>query len=225
MLVKKVTALRAGKARRKRVSVFLEGKVAFSLEAEVVVKAGLRVGQELAEGYLEELTGTDRFHRCLNAAMRYLSYRPRSEAELREKLSRRGFADEGIAAVLTRLKEQGLVDDMAFARFWRDNRDSFSPRSQWLTKLELQRKGVDADIIDQVASTIDDDDSAYRTARNKASRLSRADYPDFRRRLGEYLRRRGFGYEVINSTVKRLWLEPEQSKMGLYPGTRPGENK
>lgn len=223
--MKKVTALRAGKARRERVSVFLEGKFAFSLEAEVVVKAGLRVGQELAEGYLEELTGADRFHRCLNAATRYLSYRPRSEAELREKLSRRGFTDDGIAAVLTRLKERGLVDDMAFARFWRDNRDSFSPRSQWLTKLELQRKGVDADIIDQVASAIDDNDSAYRTAQNKASRLSRADYPNFHRRLGAYLRRRGFDYEVINSTVKRLWPEPEQFGMGLHPGTRPGENK
>ncbi len=53
-----------------------------------------------------------------------------------------------------------MVDDMAFAQFWKDNRESFSPRSQWLTKLELRRKGVASDIIDQIVDTIDDEDSA-----------------------------------------------------------------
>ena len=96
---------------------------------------------------------------------------------------------------------------MDFARFWKENRDSFSPRSQWLTKLELRQKGVAGDIIDQVVGTIDDGDSAYRAALSKARRLSRSDYQDFRRRLGEYLKRRGFGYGVINHTVERVWEE------------------
>jgi len=203
----KITALRIGKGRKKRVNVFLDDRFAFSLEAEVAVKEGLQVGQELSASQIEALARSDHFHRCLNVATHYLGYRPRSEFEVRERLQRRGFDENNIGVVIARLKEQGLVDDMDFARFWKENRDSFSPRSQWLTKLELRQKGVADDIIDQVVGTIDDDDSAYRAALSKARRLSRSDYQDFRHRLGEYLRRRGFGYGVINLTVERVWEE------------------
>jgi len=203
----KITALRIGKGRKKRVNVFLDDRFAFSLEAEVVIKEGLQVGQELSASQIEALARSDHFHRCLNVATHYLGYRPRSEFEVRERLQRRGFDDNTIGVVIAKLKEQGLVDDMDFARFWKENRDSFSPRSQWLTKLELRQKGVAGDIIDQVVGTIDDDDSAYRAALSKARRLSRSDYQGFRRRLGEYLKRRGFGYGVINHTVERVWEE------------------
>jgi len=207
--VRKITAIRVGKGRGKRVNVFLNGKFAFSLEAEVVVREGLQVEQELSAGQIEALARSDHFHRCFNAAVHYLSYRPRSESELRERLHRRGFDDDNLEAVIAKLKEQGLVDDVAFAQFWKDNRESFSPRSQWLTKLELRRKGVANDIIDQVVDTIDDDNSAYRAALSKARSLSLSDYQGFRRRLGEYLKRRGFGYGVINHTIQQLWQEQE----------------
>jgi len=203
----KVTALHIGKSRRKRVNVFLDGKFAFSLEAEVAVKEGLQLGQELSASEIEALARSDHFHRCLNAAAHYLSYRPRSEFELRERLHRRGFDGDSVEAVLTKLKEQGVVDDMEFAQFWKDNRESFSPRSQWLTKLELRRKGVADDIIDQVTGAIDDDNSAYRVALSKARSLPLSDRQGFRRRLGDYLKRRGFGYGVINHTVERVWQE------------------
>jgi len=203
----KITALSVGKGRGKRVNVFLDGKFAFSLEAEVAVKEGLQSGQELSAGQIEALARSDHFHRCLNAATRYLSYRPRSEFELRKRLLQRGFDGNTIEAVLTKLKEQGLVDDMAFAQFWKDNRESFNPRSQWLTKSELRQKGVAGDITDQVVDAIDDEDSAYRAAQSKVRNLPLSDYQLFQRRLGEYLKRRGFGYRVINHTVERLWQE------------------
>jgi len=202
----KVTALRAGRSRQ-RVNVFLDGKFAFSLEAEVAVKEGLQVGQELSSSQIEALARSDHFHRCLNATVHYLSYRPRSESEIRERLRRRGFDGDSIEAVVAKLKEQGLVNDMAFAQFWKDNRVSFSPRSQWLTKLELRRKGVATDIIDQVVNEVGDADNAYRAALSKARGLPLSDYQGFRRRLGDYLKRRGFGYEVINHTVERIWQE------------------
>ncbi len=203
----KITKLTAGKSREKRVNVFLDGRFAFSLLAEVALKEGLQVGQELSYGQVTALTETDHYHRCLNAAIRFLGYRPRSETEIRQRLQRHGFDSDHAEKVLAQLKEQGLVDDTAFARFWKENRESFSPRSRWLTRLELQRKGLDGDIIDQVVGEVDDSDSAYRAALIRTRRLSSPDYQDFRRRLGEHLGRRGFGYEVIKETVERVWKE------------------
>ena len=209
----KITALRIGRGRGKRVNVFLDGRFVLSLESEVVVKEGLQVGQELSTAQVEMLSGSDRRQRCLNAAYRYLSYRPRSESEVRERLQRRGFDGDCTEAVMAKLREQGLVDDMAFARFWKENRESFSPRSQRLTRLELKRKGVVSDVIDRVVDAVDDSDSAYRAALDRVRRLPLSDYQSFRRRLGEYLKRRGFGYEVINHTVERVWQE-----QGSNPG-------
>lgn len=203
----KITALRTERGRGKRVKVFLDGKFAFSLEAEVVAKAHLQGGQELSIAQIEALGRSDGFQRCFNAAVHYLGYRPRSEAEVRERLHRHGFGGESVEAVITKLKERGLLDDVSFAQFWKENREMFSPRSQRLTKLELRRKGIANGVIEEITGTVNDEDSAYRAALGKAGRLSLSDYPSFRRRLGGFLRRRGFDYEVINHTVERMWRE------------------
>ena len=205
--MKKITALRSGRGRGKRVKVFLDGKLAFSLEPEVVAEEQIQVEQALSTDQSEALAKSDHFHRCLNAALRYLGLRPRSEAELIVKLCQRGFANDNVEAVITRLREQGLVDDTAFAQFWKDNRESFSPRSQRLTRLELRQKGVANNIIDQVVGTIDENDSAYRAALGKARSLDYSDYQSFYRRLGGYLKRRGFSYAVISHTIERLWQD------------------
>jgi regulatory protein len=206
----KVTAIRAGKRQHQRVNLFLDGHFVLSLGTETAVKENLRVGQELSQDRIEVLVRLDGRQRCLEAALRYLDYRPRSEAELRERLSGRGFDDDSIETALKRLKQQALVNDTAFARFWRDNRQSFRPRSRWLTTRELRQKGIASDIIEQVVATIDDEDSAYRAATAKLRRMPPTDYQGFRRRLGDYLKRQGFSYEVINHTVRRMWHEQGQ---------------
>lgn len=203
----KITGIKKAKGRERRVNVFVDGKPALALLAETVLKEGLQTGQEITEVRLDTLAGIDRYQRCLNAAIHYLGYRPRSEAEIRQRLQRHGFDGECLEKTLARLKEQELVDDAAFAQYWRENRETFRPRSRRLTEMELKRKGLSSEIIEQIIREIDDKDSAYRAAINKARRLSLVDYKVFRQRLGEYLGRRGFSYGVIKETTERVWQE------------------
>ena len=196
-----------GKGREKRTNVFLDGMFSFSLLAETAMKKSLKVGQELSDHEIEEIQDNDRYQRCFNAAIRFLGYRPRSESEVRQRLQRHGFDSECREKTIARLKEQGLVDDNEFARFWIENRETFSPRSRKLTSLELRRKGLDRDTIERITSIVDDSNSAYRAAISKANRLDSNDYYSFRRRLGEHLVRRGFGYDVIKETVEKAWKE------------------
>ena len=75
------------------------------------------------------------------------------------------------------------------------------------SKLELRRKGVESEVIQEVVEDIDDTENAYRAAISKARTLPVADYQIFRQKLGGYLQRRGFNYGVINNIVKRAWQE------------------
>ena len=206
----RITALKTSKRTEKQVNMFLDGKFAIKVDTEVAVKKGLKIGQELSDEQIKDLAEDVSLASCLNTAYRFLSYRPRSEAEMKDRLYRRGFADSQIEIVINKLKEQKLLDDTAFAQFWKENRDAFRPRSQRLTRMELKKKGVADEIIKAVTDDLNDMDSAYQAALKKAQRLSGADYEVFRRRLGDYLQRRGFSYAVINQTVKRLWLETKE---------------
>jgi len=146
---------------------------------------------------------------CLNAAYRYLSYRPRSESEIKQWLHRRRFANEVVEKVIALLREQNLSDDFTFAQFWTENRLSFRPKSKRLIKKELRDKKVAAEIIDRVTEDIDDEEIAYKLGSSRMPALAHLDYPDFYRRLSSYLTYRGFSYQVIRSTMARLWREKE----------------
>ncbi len=149
----------------------------------------------------------DRKPEALDVAFRFLGYRPRSEFEIRAWLRRKGFAPPDVEATISALKSRGLVDDVAFARYWKESRDSASPRSRAALRSELARKGIDREVADGVLAGADDEAAAYRASRKKAARLAGCDYTEFRNRLAAALRRRGFSYEVTEHTVKRLWQE------------------
>lgn len=203
----RITAIRRGSGSEKRVNVFVDGLFLLALDEEVASKAGIQVGQELSQDQIEDLRVVDIHRNCLAAALHYLSYRPRSENEVRSRLHKRGFDSGVVDEIISELKEQKLVDDAVFARYWKDERLAFNPRSRSLVKYELRQKGVNVEIAEEVAGGLDDEASACEAARRKVRALADSDYGEFHRRLSGYLRRRGFSYEVINCVVARLWRE------------------
>ena len=207
-----VTVIETQMKRRGRVKVFLDKGFAFSLSLPVAAEAGLHKGQTLSLPEIERLKSADRLQSSLDSALKYMSPRPRSEAEIRARLNRHGFDTDTIQQVLARLKERGLVDDIAFARFWRENRENFRPRSRRLIELELKQKGVDAETIAEATAGVDDEPSAYRAAQRKARSLARLDHSSFRKRLGDFLKRRGFNYELVNRTIDRVWQERDDAQ-------------
>src|SRR3990172_8917023 len=114
-----ITAIRPQK-RGKRVNLFLDGRFAFALAKGTA--QGLEVGNELSPEQVQALTRKDTLERARDFSLRLLSYRPRSEKEVRERLGRHGFPPETVEETIARLKDQGLLDEGAFARFWKEGR-------------------------------------------------------------------------------------------------------
>ena len=202
-----VTGLRAARGHKRMVMVSLNGDASLQLSEDVVVRERLTVGRKLAAGDIVRLKQLEQYQSAWNTALSFLKHRPRSEFEVRSRLKSRGCGDEQISAVMSRLRELELVDDAAFASFWRENRERHNPRSSRLTRWELRRKGITEDVIEQALDGGDEKTSAYEAARLRVNKLPKDDYAIFRRRLGDFLRRRGFNYEIIGETVNRLWGE------------------
>ena len=144
--------------------------------------------------------------KATSLALRYLSYRPRSEFEVRGRLRRR-YDQQVAESVIERLKELGLLDDRAFAHAWSQGRMSSRPRSAALIRRELLEKGVDRETVQATVETLDDEESAYNAGLRFATPLANANYTTFRRRLWGYLQRRGFGQSIVRRMVGRLWEE------------------
>ena len=145
---------------------------------------------------------------ALDTAVRFLARRPRSEYEVRRRLARGScFAPEIIDSVIAQLRRQGLLDDHAFAAYWAEQRQTFRPRGARLVRAELARLGVARTHADAATADLAEEDDAYRAATRYALRLRAADEATFRRRLSQWLARRGFDWETISTVVNRLSSE------------------
>jgi regulatory protein len=203
--VGRITALKYQKKNKERVSLYLDGRFAFGVPE--IVAARLAVGQFLTEAEIEALRERGTVEDAYERALDYLSYRPRSEAEMVTYLRRHDVPEAQAEAAIERLKGAGLIDDEAFARFWVENRERFRPRGVRALRYELQGKGLSSEMIGQALEGVDLAASAYKAAAKKARQLSSLDQAEFERKLVEYLARRGFDYEVARETARRYWAE------------------
>ena len=100
-----------------------------------------------------------------------------------------------------------LADDPEFARAWVENRNTFRPRSRRALTMELRQKGLDDETIQSAVAGVDENVLAYESAVKRAGRFKDLEWSEFRRKLSEYLTRRGFPYSVIAPVVTQVWNE------------------
>jgi len=209
----KITALEPQATNAERVNVYVDGRFLLGASATVVLQMGLELEQELSPGQLEQLRSEEALQQAVERAYNFLSYRPRSREEVRRYLRRKETSPEIIEATLERLDRLDLVNDHAFASFWAESREQFNPRGARAIKNELRMKGVEREVVEEMISDEKDEELALRAGRKKAQSLLHnpaMDFVTFRTRLGSFLQRRGFGYEIVTRTVKALWKELKQ---------------
>ncbi len=201
-MTSKVTALRFQKRNKDRVNVYLDGEFAFGLVA--IEAAHLRVGQALSDDDVARLQEQDEVERAYERALNFLSYRPRSVAEVRRNLRKKKIDDEVVEAAIERLTRAGLLNDREFARYWVDNRVQFKPRGERALRYELREKGVVSSSIAEALEDFDEESAARKVAEAGARRLAHHEPRDFRRKLEGYMSRRGFSYATIKPLIEKM---------------------
>lgn len=209
----RITALEQQAHNPERVNLYLDGKFALGISAELMLKLNLHLDQELSSTDLEQLKSEENRQQAIERAINYLSFRPRSQEEVRRYLRKKETPPDIIEAVLERLQRLDYLNDRSFASFWVENRERFNPRGSQALRNELRMKGVEREIVDEMVDDEHDEALAMRAASRKATLLLQTpgmDYATFRNRLGGFLQRRGFSYDIVARVVRALWQEQKE---------------
>ncbi len=186
-------------------SVYLDGEYAFGLAK--IVAAWLKVGQEISKENIEKLKAKDKEEVALQKAGKFLNYRPRSEDEVRRKLNKHKFQADVIEKVIDRMRHGGLVNDVNFAELWVENRSEFRPRGSRLLRMELLKKGITDDVIENATKDLNEDELAFRAASKQARKYKKLEWQEFRKKMNGFLARRGFDYGIISNVIPNVWEE------------------
>lgn len=203
--MRSITEIRQQKRNKDRVSVFLDGTFAFGLTLEAA--AGLRVGQELSDEAIDQLQDRETMARARQTAFRFVSYRPRSIAEVRRNLLNKEYDEVVVDTVVNDLVERDYLDDETFASYWVEQRETFKPRSRLALRQELYEKGVPREIIHRAVRQVDEAEAANRAAEKRAYRWSHYTEEAFREKMIAYLRRRGFNYSTAKKATDGAWTK------------------
>lgn len=203
--MKKITSISVQKKNPNRVNIYLDGEFAFGVAR--ITAAWLKNGDELNDEKIARLLAEDSLEWAYQQALLFLSYRARSEKEIRQNLSKHEMPEEVIEETLERLRKAGLANDNEFAQTWVENRNTFRPRSRRALEMELRQKGLDDETVHAAISGVDENALAYDSAIKRVNRLKGQEWGEFRKKLSEYLARRGFPYSVIAPTVIQVWNE------------------
>jgi len=201
-----ITAIEVQKKNPNRVNIYLDDQFAFGLNR--IVAAWMKVGQQLSDEKIASLQDAEVSEMAMQKALHFLGYRPRSVEEIRKNLEKHEIPPEVIEATIIRLEQEKLIGDGNFAREWVENRSDFRPRGKRALAMELHRKGLADSVIQEVLDKgVDEEALALKAAQKYARKLEGLEWADFRQKLGGFLGRRGFGFEVINPVIRQVWEE------------------
>jgi regulatory protein len=233
-----VTKIEEQKKKKDRVNVYLDGHFAFGLTLDLVWQHHLKEGQELHPGQVDKIKQDDAFAQGYDKALAFLAARPRSTQEVRQRLRDkliyrhpdyqevpaekmeefRQSQEQAIDAILLLLKERGFVDDVAFAKWWIQNRQQFNPRGKRLMLLELMAKGVSNSDLQEALLTPNEEGHFKSEASEEGSELTAArqlaqkylakqqNLPvrDQLQKLMRHLASKGFDWDTIHQVTAQL---------------------
>lgn len=193
----KITHIKPQVKRQDRVSVYLDGKYAFSLAKDQLADLNLKKGQEINSGRIEQYLADSAFGKLRDQVYNWLSIRLRSRWEVEDYL-RHKTEDESLRSqLLSLLEEQGYIDDIKFAGAWIRHRNLIKPMSKRRLKQELLVKRIPMEIIDDSLSeqAIDDQTAIKELIAKRGHR-----YPD-KQKFMAFLARQGFDYGTIKEAL------------------------
>lgn len=211
ILLPKITDIQKQKKNQSRFSIYLDGTYAFGVSEDVMIRhhKQLGIGQEIEQAFIEEVLTAEEVQKAFDSAVNLLSFRPRSEKELRTRLKQKEFEENWIDLAITKLKSYGFINDDSFARMLARDKQNIKKLGSRGIKEELRQKGIDKEIIEEVIDEVFDTEKeleqAIELCEKKFRTLGEKDPIQKRKqKVFQFLVRKGYSFEIANKAISSV---------------------
>ena len=194
----KITKISPAIKTEGRYNIYVDDKYSFSLDEVQLASLNLKKNDEIDAEQLDQLKSESDFGKNYVRALDLISRRPRSQREIRDYAFRKQWTKSNTERVIERLLERGYLDDAKFAEIFVRSRANLRNYSTKRMKLELRKRGVASDIVDQVLTDSENFDENAALKNLIAKKRNRYDNEQ---KLIAYLARQGFSYDKIKSAL------------------------
>lgn len=210
-----ITKITRQKNNPERYNVFLEEKYAFSVDEGILVRYQLTKGKELDQWSIEEMVFDDQVSKAFNHALVYLSFRMRSEGEVRKKLKEKEYGDAVIDEAIKKLYNLNFLDDRSFSEALMNTQIRTAKKGPRAIQQDLQRKGIDKDLRTEVLEGYTEEEQ-FEAARSLAEKIADKENKktptQIKQKINDSLMRKGFSYSLISAVIETLTLEKEEDE-------------
>jgi len=140
----------------------------------------------------------------LRLSIRFLSYQPRTIHEVKEFIRKKGVDEDRTQKIIEILLDKKYLDDTAFSKMFVQSKIRYKPKSKFALGYELNKKKVSPSIIEAVLEPYDDEDLALKAVTLKKRTWKNLDSETLKKKVMNFLRYRGFGYDISLSTLNRF---------------------
>ena len=194
----KITKISPAIKTEGRYNIYVDDKYSFSLDEVQLASLNLKKNDEIDAEQLDQLKNESDFGKNYVRALDLVSRRPRSQREIRDYAFRKQWTKSNTERVIERLLERGYLDDAKFAEIFARSRANLRNYSTKRMKLELRKKGIASDIVDQVLTDSENFDENAALKNLIAKKRNRYDNEQ---KLIAYLARQGFSYDKIRDAL------------------------
>lgn len=196
----KISKIEIQKKNKKRSSIFIDGEFRLGLTTDIVIKYGLKEGDQITEEDIKNLLLTQEKEYLKQRAYRLLRYQNRSINELKERLTRLGYEPDIVEMAISDLIEEGILDDQKFARGFVNNYTEINPKGNIFIMNELKKRKIEPSVIEAIIKNRDEKGIIKTLLQNRFPNFDKKDIKQ-KAKAVRYLMGRGFTTQAIYGSL------------------------
>ena len=198
-----ITKIRWSQRKKDRVLIDIDGAFGLSISADLLLKEGLKVGDEISEERIETIGQYGRSEAARDKALNYLSYRPHSQKELGEKLKRAGFSEDQADEAIRFANERAYQSDEEYANAMVRHLISKKYSNRRILQ-ELAFKGIESELAKTALAPYIDEEERIFACMQKKTKTGGIKNKEEKNKLVQSLLRMGYAYDVIASALPQI---------------------
>ncbi|MDE5765638.1 MAG: RecX family transcriptional regulator [Clostridia bacterium] len=196
----KITSIEPQVKDKSRCSVFVDGRFYCGIKLEVAVKHRLKAGTEIDKAELDKIQLETEKAQAVDKALTHISVSPKTEKQMRDFLTKKGYVGAVVDYVMERLHYYGYVDDKEYCRAYVN---SVSNKSKRAMEMELLKRGADKGAIEEALADYEDDEDNILILLKKYLRGKEPTKENVYKGC-RYLISRGYDYDAVKSASERI---------------------